>query len=124
VLPVLRAYEPDLLLVSAGYDIHARDPLAGMHVSTTGCAALVERLASLEPIGARMVLAVEGGYHMNAFAACLDATVRVLARGEHLDAEPAPVKVDDGYEGDGAMTERGPAAVELVRAAQHRYWSI
>jgi hypothetical protein len=69
-----------------------------------------------------MVLAVEGGYHMEAFPACLDATIRVLARDESLTSQPAPLEGDGEQPDHTAATDRGPAAVELVRAAQARYW--
>ena len=39
VLPVLRQFEPDLIIVSAGFDAHERDPLGGMRVSTAGVRA-------------------------------------------------------------------------------------
>lgn len=126
ILPVVRTFAPDLLLVSAGYDIHARDPLGGMRVSTAGCAALVDRLASLDPAGQRMLLVTEGGYHLQAFAASLDASMRVLAAGMPIAAEPRRPRL----EGDPAgsqfteATHRGPAAVDLVRAVHGRYWGI
>jgi acetoin utilization deacetylase AcuC-like enzyme len=44
VLPVLESYAPDVLLVSAGYDAHQRDPLAGMRMSTEGFATAIHQL--------------------------------------------------------------------------------
>ena len=64
-VPLLRRFQPQLLLVSAGFDAHFADPLAGMRVSCAGyyeLATLLRELAA-ELCGGRMVLALEGGYH-------------------------------------------------------------
>ncbi len=66
--PIARRYSPELILVSAGFDAHRRDPLAGMRLSAEGfgrMAALVRRLAE-ESGGGRVVLALEGGYDLEA----------------------------------------------------------
>ena len=44
VVPALEAFDPDLLLFSADYDAHVRDPLGGMNVSTDGCARMMTSL--------------------------------------------------------------------------------
>jgi acetoin utilization deacetylase AcuC-like enzyme len=76
--PVVRRFRPELLLVSAGFDAHFADPLAGMLVSTRGyyeIAALLRGLAE-ELCGGRIVYALEGGYDHTALAwsvrACID----------------------------------------------------
>jgi len=124
VLPVLASFEPALLLVSAGYDLHERDPLAGMRVTTRGCASLVERLLSLDPAGGRAVFVVEGGYHLEAFAACLDETAALLAGGDRFSGARPPRPRFGREEPGGAAgaTGRGSRAVDLVGAVQGRYW--
>src|SRR4029077_9929996 len=47
VLPVLRQFEPDLILVSAGFDAHERDPLGGMRLSTEAFAAMTRELRAV-----------------------------------------------------------------------------
>jgi acetoin utilization deacetylase AcuC-like enzyme len=59
VEPAVRAFEPDLLLVSAGFDAHMDDPLAGMRVSAEGFRELARRTAAL---GSRVAAVLEGGY--------------------------------------------------------------
>ena len=111
VLPVLQEFDPRLLLVSAGFDAHERDPLGGMRLTTpafASFAAWLGQVADLSSLG-RMVLVTEGGYDLMALGACLQATLRALAR-EDTSTAPSP------------PTERGLMAVELVRAAQRRYW--
>jgi acetoin utilization deacetylase AcuC-like enzyme len=80
VLPALDAFRPDALLVSAGFDAHARDPLGGMRMTTAGYAHLVRLLddAARRLCGRRLALVTEGGYHLGALRECLDATIDVL----------------------------------------------
>jgi acetoin utilization deacetylase AcuC-like enzyme len=59
VAPAVRAFEPELVLVSAGFDAHMADPLAGMRVTADGFRELARRSAALGP---RMAAVLEGGY--------------------------------------------------------------
>jgi acetoin utilization deacetylase AcuC-like enzyme len=80
VVPALERFQPDLILVSAGYDAHERDPLAGMRVTTDGFTSLITLLDEVATrlCGRRMALVTEGGYHLDALRDCLEATIRVL----------------------------------------------
>jgi acetoin utilization deacetylase AcuC-like enzyme len=115
VEPVLDAFAPELLVLDVGFDAHDRDPLANMHVSTAGFAAIAARLraAAARCCGGRMVLATEGGYHLDALGESLRATVDVLAG----PSSPVPASADR------LPTRAGTSALELVRAAQKPYWS-
>jgi acetoin utilization deacetylase AcuC-like enzyme len=74
VLPALEAFRPDALLVSAGFDAHERDPLAGMRMTTAGYARIVAMLqeAAARLCGSRIAFITEGGYHLQALRDCLD----------------------------------------------------
>jgi acetoin utilization deacetylase AcuC-like enzyme len=61
VEPAVRGFEPDLLLVSAGFDAHADDPLAWMEVSASGFRELARRCRGLAP---RLAAVLEGGYNL------------------------------------------------------------
>ena len=76
LLPVARRFSPELILVSAGFDAAAGDLLGGMRVSPDGYAAMTERLLSLAE--GRVVLALEGGYNLDAIARSAAACLRVL----------------------------------------------
>jgi acetoin utilization deacetylase AcuC-like enzyme len=77
--PVARAFRPELLLVSCGFDAHADDPLASMELSGEGFLSLarVARAVADECCGGRVVLVLEGGYALSGLyegtAAVLDA---------------------------------------------------
>lgn len=64
IVPFVRTFRPDLLIVSAGYDAHWRDPLASLGLSTAGYAMLSRGLAALaeEHCQGRIVFLLEGGY--------------------------------------------------------------
>ena len=75
----LEEYQPELLLVSAGYDAHRDDPLASMRVTTAGYAAIVRSLGdAAAQIGCPIAFVTEGGYDLDALRACLDATIEVM----------------------------------------------
>ena len=80
VIPALERFKPEALLVSAGYDAHERDPLGGMRVTTAGFTDLITLLddAATRLCERRIALITEGGYHLDALRACLEATIRVL----------------------------------------------
>ncbi|NIV75269.1 MAG: hypothetical protein GWN37_10650 [Gammaproteobacteria bacterium] len=64
--PLARRFAPELVLVSAGFDAHWRDPLASLNLSLTGMAELARKLIAQagELCGGRIVFATEGGYDL------------------------------------------------------------
>jgi acetoin utilization deacetylase AcuC-like enzyme len=62
VEPAVRGFEPDLLLVSAGFDAHGEDPIASMEVSGLGFRELASRCRGLAP---RVAAVLEGGYNLD-----------------------------------------------------------
>jgi acetoin utilization deacetylase AcuC-like enzyme len=81
LLPALEAFAPQLLLVSAGFDGHWRDPLAQLQLDATDYAWLTSELvaAAGRHCGGRMVSVLEGGYDLQALAECSVAHVAALA---------------------------------------------
>jgi acetoin utilization deacetylase AcuC-like enzyme len=79
-LPAARAFAPDLVLVSAGFDPHERDPLADMRVTERGFAAMATAMSELarEACGGKLVLLLEGGYDLAALAGSTRACLEVL----------------------------------------------
>jgi acetoin utilization deacetylase AcuC-like enzyme len=78
VLPALDRYQPELLLVSAGYDAHHDDPLAGMELSTAGFGLLAARLLDRANhlCEGRSAWILEGGYDVDALGASAAVTVQ------------------------------------------------
>ncbi|MEN8614697.1 histone deacetylase [Dehalogenimonas sp. THU2] len=94
ILPAVRRFNPGLILVSAGYDGHWADPLAGMNLPVSGFAAMVGRIKNLaeDLCGGRLVLCLEGGYHLEALAASVAATFQILLGDSQIDdpLDPPP----------------------------------
>jgi acetoin utilization deacetylase AcuC-like enzyme len=84
VIPALRRFRPEFLLVSAGFDAHGRDPLGGANVSTACFAEMTRRVMRTagELCGDRLVLVLEGGYDLHALDECVRAVWRELGRRE------------------------------------------
>jgi acetoin utilization deacetylase AcuC-like enzyme len=82
ILPALRAFKPEFVLVSAGFDAHVRDPLASLRFEDEDYAWVTARLreAAAELCGGRLVSSLEGGYDLTALAASAAAHVRELMR--------------------------------------------
>jgi acetoin utilization deacetylase AcuC-like enzyme len=85
--PTLEAFNPELLLVSAGFDAHYADPLAGLEVTTEGyreLARLINGWASRLTHG-RTVWALEGGYDLKALGDSVVACLGVLLDDDHSE---------------------------------------
>ena len=109
VLPPLAArFRPDLVLLSAGFDAHRLDPLAGLALSVAGLVDLVGVVHEVaDAQGAGLALTLEGGYHAGALAACVAGTLRRLQ-------DPA-AEVDDPF---GPSRLPAPDLGPLVEAAR------
>ena len=80
VEPVVRAFEPKLVLVSVGFDPHRDDPLAGMAVTERGFAAIAASCLATAAGAAqgRAIFVLEGGYDLDGIAASTGQVMRVL----------------------------------------------
>ena len=80
LLPVLDDFRPQLLLISAGFDAHMRDPLADLMLETEDFAWLTRELRAIADRHAsgRVVSLLEGGYDLEALRECSVAHVNAL----------------------------------------------
>ncbi len=79
VVPLARSYTPQLLLISAGYDAHAEDPLAECRVTDGGFAEMARSLRAVAAqLGVPVGAVLEGGYALDALARSVAATMEVL----------------------------------------------
>ncbi len=87
VAPLVRAFEPQLALISAGYDAHRDDPLAECHVTEAGFAAMTRSMQrACRVLDAPVGCVLEGGYALGALARSVAATLEALG---------GPVTADD-----------------------------
>ncbi len=112
LVPVAREFAPELIVVSAGFDIHRDDPLAGMKATAAGAAALTRVLLDLaaELCGGRLLLVLEGGYHLEALRGSVAATL------DELDGR-SQTRPPRGLESAAARLQ-----IERVREVHGRWW--
>jgi acetoin utilization deacetylase AcuC-like enzyme len=111
VVPLLAAYRPGLVLVSAGFDPHERDPMGGMHVTERGFAAMCTALRDVaKAVQAPLGLVLEGGYDVGGLSRSVRACVEVLCGA----SEPLTT----------AATARGAEALAAAQAAQKAHWRL
>jgi acetoin utilization deacetylase AcuC-like enzyme len=114
IVPVLRQFAPDFVLVSAGFDCDYRDPLGGLELTPAGVAMMARacRTVADETAGGRIVAVLEGGYDLDAIS----------------DGVAAVLDVMRGGTGGGALAtgdaHRADAVLGRVRAAQAPYWRV
>ncbi len=96
--PVIEDFGPTWVLVSAGFDAHRADPLAGLALSSGDFAALARMVAGYAPRPGRLVLFLEGGYDLAALQESVAATLGALAGVPRTDSTEAPTSGGAGEE--------------------------
>jgi acetoin utilization deacetylase AcuC-like enzyme len=107
-VPLGLEYHPGLVLVSAGYDAHVRDPLAGCEVTRAGYAQMATSVRALaDDVGLPLGIVLEGGYDLEALAESLVATLEVV--GADAPAQHTPVALHPlAAEAAGRLADRWP----------------
>jgi len=84
--PVADRFQPQLILVSIGYDAHWKDPLASMGLDNVSYVLLTRQVKALaeDLCDGRLILVQEGGYHLDAFAQCMVSCLNVLLGGDEV----------------------------------------
>jgi acetoin utilization deacetylase AcuC-like enzyme len=91
MLPAARSFDPDLVLVSAGYDAHRADPVGGCSLVASSYAELTRQALTLgKPVG----YVLEGGYDLDALAESVAASMEALAAGGAPASYPRGALVD------------------------------
>jgi acetoin utilization deacetylase AcuC-like enzyme len=78
IAPAVGGFQPDVVLVSAGFDAHEEDPLAGMRVTVDGFRELARRCSALGP---RTAAVLEGGYNLATLPALVEAALEGFSLG-------------------------------------------
>ena len=101
ILPLLDRFAPEMILVSAGFDPHWRDPLGHLQLSAAGYGALVAALTRWadQHADGRITLVLEGGYDLEAGATCaLAAVAALLGEAWEDPLGPAPQPETSGWQ--------------------------
>ena len=113
-LPVLEQFRPELVLVSAGFDAHMDDPLAGMRLTSAYFGRLMGAIADVADASSqgRLVAVTEGGYDLAGLASSLRASIGALNGDGVSNDEP------DG------PAPRGEATIKAVTPHLSKYWKL
>jgi acetoin utilization deacetylase AcuC-like enzyme len=119
IVPVLLQFEPDLVLVSAGFDAHESDPLGGLRLTTAAFAAMTAELRRVaeECCRGRMVAVTEGGYDLQALAASLNGVLEVLS-------EPPEAGGAARWPASGIASPRGRTSADAAKQALRGAWTL
>ncbi|NWF93494.1 MAG: histone deacetylase [Syntrophaceae bacterium] len=115
--PIALEYRPQLILVSAGFDIHYDDPLGGMEVTEKGFARMTEILMEIARTTAqgRVVITLEGGYDVEGQRRSVKAVLKELA-------QLSPVDKSELLEKEKANASRVERFILPLKEIQKKYW--
>ena len=110
--PIAEQFEPEFVLISAGFDAHVRDPLGGLNVSEAGFDYMTRSLLGVAKrhAGGRCAAILEGGYDLTAICNS-SATVLDQLRAGGGPVNPAPAS-------------RATPLLERIRRVQRNYWKV
>ncbi len=86
IAPAARKYQPDMILISAGFDAHWQDPLAAMQLSLTGYASMSQKLIELadEICDGRILFVQEGGYMLDVLSCAVQNSISALLHQDEI----------------------------------------
>ena len=117
-LPIIEAFAPQLLIVSAGQDGHAADPLSGQLISAQGFEALAQRVAALaRRLEIGLVVVHEGGYNVSTLPG-LDRSIVAGLGGFEIEESDIFVPPDASAPGE------WPARLREVIDTQRGFWEV
>ena len=136
--PILMAFKPQLILISAGFDAYKDDPIASMRLEADCFGRLTARAVAIanDCCDGRVVVTTEGGYHLKGIAASLRSVISALEDERGAD-HATPSRRRDGDPGvrsagpdggisppPGASAPRGDATIAAVKPHLARYWPL
>lgn len=127
VVPVAKAYQPDLVLVSCGFDAAWGDPLGGMTITASGYQQMTRML--LAATNGKVVLALEGGYNVRIIATCAEACIRALLGEKEFNVEEEQRDLDKRkmqYDAAAAqeLMNKAKKVVNAVKEVHADHWPV
>ncbi|GAB4845402.1 Histone deacetylase 5, variant 2 [Ancistrocladus abbreviatus] len=110
LIPVAKEFNPDLIIVSAGFDAAVRDPLGGCCLTPYGYSVMLRKLMDFAQ--GKIVLALEGGYNLQSLANSALACVEVLLDGKPIAGSSEAYPFESTWR-----------VIETVRRKLSAYWS-
>ena len=112
--PIVSDFKPQLIMLSAGYDIYFQDPLGAMDVTPEGFASLASLIMALahSSCQGKVVVTLEGGYHLKGLRDSVKATLKELAGDSMLNAA----------EGIGNLSGATERIIDEVKGVHKAFW--
>ncbi|KAI3953731.1 hypothetical protein MKW98_017555 [Papaver atlanticum] len=95
LVPVAKAFNPDMIIISGGFDAAIGDPLGGCCITPYGYAVMMEKL--MEFAQGRIMMALEGGYNLDSLAKSVLACVETLLKDKHVVASSKTYPFDSTW---------------------------
>ncbi|XP_031489923.1 histone deacetylase 5 [Nymphaea colorata] len=111
LIPLAKSFDPDLVLISAGFDAAIGDPLGGCRVTPYGYSIMTKKL--MDFASGKIVLALEGGYNLNSLAKSVLACVKVLLEDKPIDGSFEAYPFESTWR-----------IIKVVRQELRRFWPI
>lgn len=114
--PIALGFRPQLVLISAGFDIYKDDPLGGMSVTPKGFAAITRVIMDIadECCDGRAVVTLEGGYNLNGLRDSVKAVLKELSDMTHTDPDDIRKKADQRMLGN---------IINRIKQVHGRFWN-
>ncbi|MCL7027034.1 hypothetical protein MKW94_001525 [Papaver nudicaule] len=113
LIPITKVFNPDIILISAGFDAAAGDTLGGCLVTPDGYSVMLKKLMAFA--SGRIVMALEGGYHLKSLSKSVLACVEAL-----LEDKP----IIGSSKSDASPLESTWRVIETVRKELSKYWPV
>lgn len=119
IIPITRQYEPQFILVSAGFDAHHADPVGRLALSTRCYGTIFETITALaaELCNGRLSLVLEGGYNTNFIGALAAQALAKIVGSRYLTQEEAPAS-------NQKTREKGKNIIKEVKKTQSNFWNL
>jgi|YelNatPaOPRAMG01_1025707.scaffolds.fasta_scaffold63022_2 acetoin utilization deacetylase AcuC-like enzyme len=115
--PIALEYQPQLVLVSAGFDIHYNDPLGGMEVTEKGFARMTQVLMEIADAtsSGKIVITLEGGYDVSGQSRSVKAVLKELA-------QDSPIDKKEMIEAENHEFHRIEPVISQIKEIHKKYW--
>jgi len=119
VVPVAKGFNPELILVAAGYDSHFADPLTMLNLSTSGYVRMTEEIFSLmDTSNRKIIFSLEGGYNLEALSYSVLMTINTLAGDTEEISDPF------GYPKSGVSFEEKKKTIAAAIHQIGNFWEL
>ncbi|HDP70404.1 MAG TPA: histone deacetylase [Actinobacteria bacterium] len=118
ITPIISQFEPELIMVAAGYDGHFADPLATLNLTVSGYAKLTKRVVDIakDICGGKLVVSLEGGYELKALSYAVASTLSEMGN--------LGLQIEDPYGSPTTPGQMDAGIIDKIKKVQKEFWKI